>query len=266
VLGPQIAVSVDDAAFARTLLQQTGLALQRGVESVQCLGRAVDPELRPQQHLATDRLLALESHRVLGAVDRDHGGVAIEVRKPVREPVDLAGLQHAVGDRPVEHAPGRQAPHPDQPVKGRGLWVRLSFGHQAQRAGAPLQQHQASVDAGRQTGIQAHLLATGRFARRGRREVEERVAHRLLQLERLRADQEHPRHVGFDRLDRFARRTVAGMRRGTAEKAYARRGIRQRRHGAQRPRVLRHLEAQAERSRCAAATVFSAAITSSSDT
>ncbi len=205
VFGAQVAMAVNDASLRHPSMQSVALAQQHLVETVERAGRALQRKLRAQQHLAVRRLLALEARKVLGRIETNSLRAAVERGQHRHQRVDLRRPDPALRQRPIEHAFARQAAHAHQPVEGS-----TRRGHALRHEGEPAvlfpQHPQAEVDARREPGVQAQLLAAGGLARSQRGEVEKGVTHRLLEFEHLLADQKHPGHVGFDRLDLLARR------------------------------------------------------------
>ena len=107
----------------------------------------------------------------------------------------------------VEHVTGRQAAHPDQPVDDH------AFPAEPQPpTGIHAQRHDAQVDVGSKTAVQAHFSVAIAASGSERARIEGSEADRFLELVGVVVGQEHPGHVGFDRVD-------APDRFGTARRA-----------------------------------------------
>ena len=112
------------------------------------------------------------------------------------DPIDVGSGYGANGQRPVQHAPRRQAPHHHQPVQ------HLPAGPQFQAPVTILRQRRgAEVDGRRQATIEPDLLAAPLPAPGQRPVVHLSLAQRLLQLVGAGARQEHPGKVRLDDLD-----------------------------------------------------------------
>jgi hypothetical protein len=143
--------------------------------------------------------LGVESRAIGICGHRNRWSVAVELGEVQGNPTHLGQRQPALGDRLVEHPFARQSMHLDQPVD------RLPEPAQAQLAvRTQRQRHDAQIDVRRQPPIEPHFLLTASLPGLEGSEVEELIAHRLLQLVGEALGQEHPGHVGFDGLDALA--------------------------------------------------------------
>ena len=141
-------------------------------------------------HVARER-------RTVGArVDGQWRRGAVERGQVSRDAAQVVRPQRPGTDRTVEHVGGRQATHPDQPVDDDAVRaeVQLSARIDAQR-------HDAEVDVGRETAVQAHLSVTIAASRAKRSGIEGRETNGFLELVCVVGGQEYPGHMGFNRID-----------------------------------------------------------------
>jgi hypothetical protein len=190
MIRPQVAVPVDHAAAAGTLLQQPCPPHQGGVETVECASGIGQFELRPQQHVAIGGLFALKVRQVLRYRHRDLGCAAIEGHQHRHQGIDVMRLDASIEHAAQQGALLRQPAHLHQPIHRASRRGQARLGQQRQCAIAGLQRQDTEVHAGGQARVQAYLFATIELARLHAGEVEERVAHRLLQLQHPIAGEE----------------------------------------------------------------------------
>ena len=204
MLGAQVAMALDDAAPAHACSLQVFVPQHRPVHAVEQAVNLRQFEARTGEHFATRGEFVAQALQVLVFAEGRSRRMPIEGHQHLEQRVDVALPQFAAGDHPVEHPLRRQPLHRHQPVDGAAGSGQLLFRNEREDAVVPLQRQQAEVDAWREPTVHAQLGVGVAFARLHGREVEERAAHRLLQLQHALATQQEPRHVRLDAAHRLA--------------------------------------------------------------
>ncbi len=189
---------VDDLAAQHALVQGAGLRVDGRVEPIQRDAGVERREPRLEQHLAIDRLFAAEAGKVGVGAEGGARGLAVEVRQQRDDGVDVGWPQRLRGDDLVQHALVRQAAHQHQPVDRDARRRQPVFGKQRETTFVPLQRQQAQVDLRREATVQPELFPAIVLAQLRCREIQERIADRLLHLQHAFAGDDDPGHVGLD--------------------------------------------------------------------
>ena len=122
----------------------------------------------------------------------------VERGQPGRQAIEVRRLERAGGQPLAQQRSGRELPH------AQHVFDRFAGPLQTRRRDAAADRHHVAIERWRQPPVQAQLLVAVVPARLQGAEVEEAEAHRLLDLPRMLAVEQHPRDVRLDALHRAA--------------------------------------------------------------
>ena len=178
------------AAGAAALLphgpQPNGLRLQPDAQGL-AVGRC-----RAVQGQAFDGAQRVTHHgfrRAISCVRPGHLGAGMEVGQPLRQPVQVLGLQGAGGQLLAQQGAGREFMHAQR------IFDRRAFAVQPRRGGRAVDGHHVHVEIRRQPPVQPQFLEAQAPARGQLAEIQERQLDRLLDLPGEGAVQQHPRDM-----------------------------------------------------------------------
>ena len=141
-------------------------------------------------------LLDIVGDRLDPGLRRDRCRAAVGRRHRAAERVRQRRIDLAVVGQAVERRVLGETAHLDRPLDRRAAAVERQPPVWRAR-----DRHDAAIDVRRERPVDLDLGLAGRLALVEARIVEEREAHRALDLERTRAGKEHGRRVGIDALD-----------------------------------------------------------------
>ena len=202
VLGPKVAMALDDLCLADALAQQRMCGAEGLGKNRQCWRQALSAEAksRIRQDCHGGRVLLLEHSHMRGGRDRHWRQGPIEGDKAVGNAGDVIACRTSLPERHLKRRPLRQATHLDQPVDD------LSLALDREPLAVPAKRARAEIDIGREPPVQPDFVHYRTSAPRKRPEVEKVVPDRLLQLVDPVAGKEDPGHVRL--LDAHLRRRV----------------------------------------------------------
>ncbi len=195
VLGAQVAVNLPDEAPTRTRVEHARAGHHERVRKALQGKHALDLGSLPKRRQQLMEVLGqppLERRR-RRPYGRHGARSCVKARQQLRHSRDLAAPQLAASELRRQRAVLVVAAHLHQIVDG----ARIVLGRQLQAALARRDRAHPKIDVGRQTAIEAHLLAAHLTTPRRRPVVQEREHDRLLELVRAVACEEHPRDVGL---------------------------------------------------------------------
>ncbi len=191
VVGQQVAVTVPGVTSGEARREQREPARQVATgEPGNVVGDLGPKDGADERRALADALLPQVANRLVarGIVDRaTRGGGGVKASDQVRDPLDTQISVVAVRGERREPTLVGHAPHDDDMVDLRAGGIGDGF--------------DAEVHVGGETPVERDLTLAVRVAARDRRQVDERIVHRLLQLEHTVALERDDRDVGVDTRD-----------------------------------------------------------------
>ena len=163
-----------------------GLCLQPGAQGV-AVGRR--RAVRHQAFEGAQRIPRDDLGRGPGRIRPGHLGGGVESGQPLRQPVQVLGLQAAGRQLLAEQGAGREFMHAQRIFDRRAVAVQPRRGRRA------VDGHHVDVDRGRQAAVQPQFLEAQPGARGQVAEVQEGQLDRLLDLPGEAAVEQHPRDM-----------------------------------------------------------------------
>jgi hypothetical protein len=206
VLRAEVSVALDDPLFPNPPFQHRAQAFEHPQLALRDLGDRVHgkAELPAGQLLARLQDAPTKTILMLRGIERHRPGLPVEARQELGGGSEKLGTGGPVANPLVEEVASAQPTHPDKPIHRRPRAVQGQLAPRRQD-----QRNDAQVDLWREPTVQTDLIQAPAPAALECSEVQELVAHGLLQLVRELPGQKHPRHVGLDGRDRGGPRRVA---------------------------------------------------------